>query len=362
MSNFGSLLFYILIFLFSLLLIYFGYKRKRKFNFITCLGLLIPVIVAAIRFCGTDIVVTYNTFIRNKDAPFFALNKDNHLFTMGYFIIQKMSHLLGNHIVFFGICNLILVVLVYVVVTDHKVYVSVPFAMFVFFFMFYLPSYNIMRQYIAVAIVFFAYQYVFAHKPVSFFALVLLAATFHPTALVALPIYFFWNQQTDDLRRWDFICLFFIAGIVVLFSYQSIVSKLSSIDLFDRYIMYAETDASGQNRDIVVKIAILLLELVFSQKLIKHDKRNKLYIILSAFDVLIGFTGFVSPFIKRTSLYFALPQILILGEMPKIVKKDSKPLVIAMLSVFAFSYFVLTAYVLRQANLIPYKTSLGLFT
>lgn len=70
----------------------------------------------------------------------------------------------------------------------------------------YLTSMNGIRQYLAAAIIFAATKYIFEGKWKKYMAIVLCASTFHASALVLMPIYFFVRKKPGQERH---ICFFF---------------------------------------------------------------------------------------------------------------------------------------------------------
>ncbi|HFC9370165.1 TPA: EpsG family protein [Enterococcus faecium] len=52
--------------------------------------------------------------------------------------------------------------------------------------------------------------------------------------------------------------------------------------------------------------------------LLEKKNENKLFILLLFFGVLIGLTGFTSPFIKRIGIYFDILQIVLIAELSNI--------------------------------------------
>lgn len=71
---------------------------------------------------------------------------------------------------------------------------------------------NGMRQFVAVSILFAGAGFIFDNKKVKAIFVILLASTFHQSALIMLPVLFF--VQGRAFNKWSVICILFTVGIM----------------------------------------------------------------------------------------------------------------------------------------------------
>ena len=89
----------------------------------------------------------------------------------------------------------------------------------------------------------------------------------------------------------------------------------------------------------------------------KNDSNSFFYYLLFASEVVLTLLGFISPFIKRITLYFSLGQIVILTNLIDIgANNTSKNFLKILVIIYALAYFVLAYYILGQSNIFPFKT------
>lgn len=145
----------------------------------------------------------------------------------------------------------------------------------------------------------------------------------------------------------------------MFFFYQNALEFLSShVTFLSTYEGYAEISTRGQNRDLYVHIIEWVI-IYFLQKHMEEDKAVVMMINMLTISVLIGFTGFTHPQVKRMAYYFEMPAKLVLaGYLPYAFSERSRWLAKFMICLWFFALFVLSAYILGEANLIPYRFDL----
>ena len=72
-------------------------------------------------------------------------------------------------------------------------------------------------------------------------------------------------------------------------------------------------------------------------------------------SLIIGVTGYHTTFLKRISLYYEVPMIVLFGYLPSFFKNNGKLLIKFGVYLYAVGYFILITYILKQGDLIPYQ-------
>jgi len=227
-----------------------------------------------------------------------------------------------------------------------------PFAYFCFLFLNYTTSFNIVRQYLALSIVFYAYKYIIKKEPIKWILFTLIAFCCHNTAILCAPFYIVLNSKNKRIK-----VLTLIITIIIALNYNTILKHLSSISMFEHYEGYAnEYENSINNKMFFVDLMVLSYILLFRKKLLKNDNRNDIYIWLYIISVIISLTGFFNPFVKRMGIYFGISKIILLSEIPLVCSKQNNKIINYSIIIFyAIGIFIIGTYILKQANVIPYN-------
>ncbi len=353
MDNFSSLIFYIVIFLFSAFLL----NNKTKYKKLTVyLGFAILVIVASFRYMvGTDFLTYTRSISYYGDMTwneFFSLSL---LEDFGNKLYTRLTYQIGGYKLFFGTSALITILPIYLLVKYNfqRIYIGLSFVYFLLFF--YPASYNIVWQYIAAGITFYSLKYIFSGNLIKFILLILLAFLFHKSAIVFLPIYFLWNHRENKIANLSIIIPTLLIVVIMVLNYSLFIELFSTIKVFEEYGAYAIGQDRGANRDFFVYLFMFIIFFIFLKKLRKIDERNMLFLIIFLISVLIGITGFYHPQVKRIAIYYQLPSMILIGYLPMLFVKEFRFFITLSISIMAIMFFIVTYYIIGSAQIFPYR-------
>ena len=186
---------YIVCFFLSALFAYFDTRDEQKKN-IGALGwiaILLPAVLAGLRdfSVGTDTVTYVKTFHKIAGQTFtqFVTAKDYMEigFRFLFFIVSRFTD--DPHWALFA-AHLFIMIFIYKGLRDNGARSYTWLGLTVFYLMFFSTSLNIIRQYMAAAIIVWGFGYVKKEKILKWFLAVVLASLFHKTAIVTIFIYF----------------------------------------------------------------------------------------------------------------------------------------------------------------------------
>lgn len=358
MSNTTSLIFYITTFIISGS-IFRLYENKnpiiRKISI--CLTLAIPTLLSAFRFqVGTDYSNYDFLFNYLREHTWKHILVTDIKWEIGFKILVKWLATIGNNQFIFGTLSL-LTLCFFIYSLKYYESCDIQISYFIYLFFYFWGALNIVRQSLALAIIFYAYHFIFENKKFKFYLYVFLATTIHTSAIIILPIYYIWNHKKNKtiapkLRR--LILCFFVIGTCIWRTLLQIF--IESGWKFAKKFTYLLSNNNGLNRDIFVKIIILLVFIIFEKKYRKNNKQNELFIYLFVFNCIISFTGYQITFFKRIALYFEMPFLILIGRFPFFFSKGGSRLLVKCLIIFVgCMYFILGAFVLGHAEIIPYQ-------
>ena len=198
---------------------------------------------------------------------------------------------------------------------------SFSFSVFLYLCFYYILTYNTMRQWVAIAIVFYGMKYLFKAKYFSFSVLVLIASTIHTTALISLsliPIFITYFKRYSNKHKLAWWGILFSSPLI--FGFFIIILENTSI--FSQYDRYFRESFFSFSLLWFVNLALIVFILIFipySDINFKRPLQDKLvvnhydfYILtkwICVVSVLIRTVGRFYPYTSRAALYFAIFEI-----------------------------------------------------
>jgi len=326
------------------------------------MAIVLPAIVAGARYhVGTDWDnYNYNfTLIRSLTFDGILQHKLLSNSEIGFKIVVKILSFIGNNELIFFFFALMTIVFVADTLLKEYVEYDITISYFMFLFVYFSNSFNIMRQTLAVAIVFWGMRKIYNGKFIEYFIIIICATMIHFTAIVAIPIYFLWNKRKSrTIKNKFFIPFFCVVGVMVLFWRQilGVVQKLGS-PFIAKYLIYLENN-NARNRDFYVKVLFFLsIFLLYNVTKIK-DEKMKLFLQMGSINLLIATTGFYITFFKRLGLYYEMPAIILVGAINKLFESKSRVLINVFLEFLIILYFILVFHVIGDSQIIPYQIRL----
>lgn len=356
-----DLLIYFFVFIGATFFLNYRQENDKAINVVNIIGLIVIIVFAAGRYhVGTDTWTYMRIFRRFEEMnwqEFIHSIYGDYLFAA----IAKTTYSLGGRVLTWGTFAALTAIPVYLTLRKDYPKVSISVAILIFLFSYYTTGFNVVRQMVAVAITFYGLKFIFNNRFVSYLITILIAFEIHSSAIIALPIWFLWDHKNDVPINGNKRFLIIAATAVVCAGYQTAISIFTGgIDYYEQYSSYAVESTHGQNRDIYIYGLELFLVLCYREKLQFVDKRVALLLDMLIISFLIGLTGFYHPQFKRLAYYYAMPARLILfGYLFAIFPNDKSREIVKIATIIWFvAQFILIAYILKQADLIPYHFNL----
>lgn len=352
MTNIESVVFYIILFLISTYFIFLSSKTNKKLEKNVCVtvGLAIPILISSLRYeVGTD----FNTYIDMYNA-IKNLNINNVELLFSFFC--KIAIALGNVQYMFAIYSALTIIFVYKALEYNKDKYSLSLMFFLYLFLHFATSFNIIRQALAVAIVFYSYRYLTEKDLKKFVFWILFASLVHKTSLIFLPIYFIVPKNKISKIQVIQVIAIMIIMLVVL-NFKTLLQYLTNFSMFEKYTIYINP-MKAENKSLILKLILLCVFLCFRNQLKTYEPKNNIYIILFIIGVILEFTGFFSAFVKRIAMYFTISEIYLISCLPKIFNKKDRSIIVLLIFCYSISIFIIVFYIKGQADIIPYKSIL----
>lgn len=286
---------------------------KKYNNFISkifaILSFLTVWIISAIRYgVGTDFFYYYN-FIKQLETV--QIRNSEYGFKLIGLLIKSFSN---NGQLLIIICSFVTIFLVYKVILKETTYPELSILLF-FGLGYYFNSLNIIRQYLAISLVFYASGYLLNKRKVFFLLLMILASLFHYSALVALLLIVTFKLKDTKFLNTKFIILGFICIFIFYDNFIGIALSFGDYSIYKntRYII------EGANPIFFfIYFSITIVLTIFKTKIVRLNIKNEIYFLYILIGTGILLLGTKSLLLTRLSEYFTIFTLLILPDLIRI--------------------------------------------
>ena len=221
----------------------------------------------------------------------------------------------------------------------------------------YFRTFNTVRYYFVLAVALYSLRYVAKKKYLQFIALIVVAAFFHKSVLVVIPLYLIALYLN---KKWQYALV--VAGSLAVFLGKDLVMWVA-LKLYPSYVNTGFINGEGgilSNLPNIARCAmVLVLCLCFYKDAVKDHTLNHICFNLNIMAVLLYVCGYYIPLLSRFSYYLMIPQLLLVpGVIMKIGDEKKKKRIVQITVVIGILYFI---YFLRTApqdgvRVLPYKT------
>jgi len=251
-----------------------------------------------------------------KDASIFTLYSSE----IGYIGCNILiSFITSNRYVFILLYTLIIYYLFYLSIKDYCV--NYTFGMILFMSLMFFFTFTYLRQMVGVGFAWFAIRYVYKKELYKFIICVLVAASFHNSAIILFPLYFLpikrFSQRSIIIIMSLCLALGLSGGPSALFRLYGDVT-----DMQYRTDSYAEQEI-GFRYEYIIEAFVFLYFILKNYSLIPTTKKN---IVL--LNTSLGFCAILLLFVLslnggRLGWYYLIGIISTLSLIAKNVKRDS---------------------------------------
>lgn len=328
---------------------YYGLTRQQTVNRI----LLTAVFLLLFAVSACRIAVGNDYWVYRQD--FLLIEQNRHVsFEFGFVWTVRFLQSMLNHdqyLPIFAVFSFFTVLFFVRGMADQ----SEQFCFTVFLLMtggYYFSSLNSVRYYLVLSIALYSIKYVLQGEWGKFVFCIAVAAAFHKSVLVVIPLYFLASR---NWKKWHL--LLFAAGCGSLILFQDYYRKI----IFYFYPFYEGSmfDTGEMSFSNIGKCAaVLVLALIYYEEAIKENKNNRFYFYCNLGALALYVFGSFIPEVSRIGYYLNVTNIfLIPGVIVKIPDKKQRVLWTTLVTVAYLAYFALflrSAYS-TDIRLLPYR-------
>lgn len=306
-------------------------------------------VVSAIRFdVGWDYANYFNVLIRGKDYlwSFIMWEPLNQLAVIFTWIVSYPQ-------LFFMAYSFLTIFFVWKGI--REITKDAPLALLIYFFvpLFYLESLTLVRQHLAISIVFYAITFLIEAKYIKYAILVILASLIHFSAIIAFTLLFL--PLTSILNR-----KLELLAMITTFLFGAIISTyiIGLIPFYGTYVQDGAVFGEGGKLSVPIINLVSIVLWFFKDRLIEIDSRNRFNFKVLFLGILV--LNVLSPFGHagiRSFMYFSVVLLSIFSTGPRLFKEMRLPTIGLMLALF----MVFLAYIKvsdgneSKSPYIPYK-------
>lgn len=331
-----------------------GMTRQQARNLWVCVG--IYVVLSALSACriasGNDYWVYTNMFN--------LISQGRHVSSEFGFnaLVRFMQFFFGtegySYLPIFGLFSLLTVYFFLRAIYEQG---SWFFGSLFLFLMngYYFSSFNSVRYYLVLAIALYSIKYVLRREYLKFILWILVAASFHKSVLVVIPLYLGadWLARIR-LKRWHYV-LGALLALSLVFGRDIYRTILFKIYPYYENSMFDTVDYSLTN--IGKCVGTLILSLFSYKAVLREDRRDRFYFFLNLGGLVLYTCGAFIPEVSRVAYYLIVPQIFLIPDLLRGIGNKALRRVLtagtALVFTAYFAMFLQSAYDVN-IRLLPY--------
>ncbi len=345
-------------FLIICLIIFSFFDNKYLEKYLLILIGLVLWFLAGLRdvSVGIDTGTYYNAFYYEMPSEFGDVLENNRpllFWVISYLIRYELNSY--NFLLF--ITSAVGILLISRLIIKYS---SMPYLSFLIYTTcgFYALSLHLVKQYIAMGIVAYSFDYIYKKNLKMFSVVIFIATLFHASAILFFPAYFLAYLRVAPKN----ILAYLIGGVVSYFCGLTILIYLAEIvfPYKTEYITVLNTmDASGVGQGMIfVYFSLAMLLVVFKDKLLETKTKNIILINFTFMAAVIQVASIHFAMASRVTYYYSMFLILLIPEILQSIKKLYLRYFVHVILII----LVICAYAVKFYNLneiYPYRTFWG---
>ena len=360
MTDYQSLIFYIVFFVLSTFFIYLGSRKRLPWQlrgFFVVVGILIPTVISGIRgqTVGTDTPEYIRMYSEILVGQF-----DTPIEPITMLTAQLSGSITSSTWLFFSFFALISTTFYYLSVAKiNKKYAW--FMWFIYLFVYFTFSFNIVRQMAAVSILFYAIAQLVSGNKRSFLLWAIVAACTHAVSIVAAIIfYIFYKVNLRKTLSRSKIVLATLGTATLLGVFAGNIERIVSIiplPIFQKILDNANYgEASFSIANGVFYLAVTTAMIILYKRITFENKSIAVFAIGLAIGSVLIFLDNYLAHAGRLAYFFVIPALPIILYAMLMQTAKWRKLAIFIVMLMAVVLFVLTRYSGDGSDVIPYYT------
>lgn len=238
-------------------------------------------------------------------------------------------------------------------------HLSFNIAILIYCFMFYQNTYNLMRQWMALAVIIFGLRYIYDKKLFKYILTIAIAMSFHTTAILGLLLYFVY-AYTDKYKNQFCRALVLVSIVMVVVCYKQIITFLISNGLVSsKYIYYSiGNNVSIFIPELIIRLPAILLCGVMYKPMYKTDEHHNYWYLIMLMEVILSQLHSVTDFAARLSLYFCVSRVIEMATACRVGDSNSRLISKSLVMTYSILYWFVMYVYFDFGETYPYTSSI----
>jgi hypothetical protein len=298
-------------------------EQKLRNNLLIFLFILLLAFIGTRQDTGPDIEV-YQTYYSQSPSLWEAItNYSSYVYIPVeplYLFMNAACKSLGmNFNGFLLLYSSLFIIPVFAITRKYSV---MPlFSIMVYFYYGYFSGFSVIRQVMAAAVFFYSIWFIIDRKPLKYVGCILLAACFHISGLILMPLYFLANRNYKAAH----ILMMVVAAVAlrqfgVFNSLSAEIAKLLSFSpitilLYNKFVLYAAANETFWGSVSVEWLGLIFL-ILFNRSALEQKTLhfNVFFNIFFIGIIMYAFFGAFGDF-GRIIIYFKLTYLVIIPAL-----------------------------------------------
>jgi len=302
---------YILCILSVSLLSYFADKKENKF--LLFLIALILSLFCGLRGQGTGVdTVNYFKLLSYIDDVGISAGSDIGFAVITYFMMMYLGSPYYLLVIFAFITNFLIIYRLW----DFRERSSFTLMLFIYMTIHYAYTFNIVRQFLAISIIFWGTRYLERSEHIKYIFLNIIASTIHTTSLLGFMLLLIFDSDNRQTKKH-----FFYIALVAFFIIVGVCFFSENIIKYEGYLTQTNDSIYGMT---VLKVICLLL-VIISNNIFSNDRFSitksgkyfhmpKYIPITYAAGLILAALGMKYAFVNRIGFYFLMFEMPFWGQ------------------------------------------------
>lgn len=329
-----------------------GIRRLNKGNYRLPLLLVMMCMVILRTFVDQNSVSDISNYQRAiyeaSSTPFQKLFSENDGIRIepGYRLLMKVFSYVSTDINLFLLIHAVISqTILYKILSKYSS--NAMISIVVYTMVMFVPSVYILRQYLAILVLFSGIEAIVKRKTLKFAFLSLIAISIHYVAIVFVPVYFIFGIKNHKIY-----ILALLSVAILLYGGFSLLYLYFGATFFGGYDTYLYTDKyNGSNyTESMIMICFTFIYCWFAKKNVLKDVYDKLFFTCIVLGCITGLAGAGLPLIGRLALYFNFVLIMLIPRTMSYIKSKMVRYgyAVIVLSLLYLAYF-------NDENMFTYK-------
>lgn len=338
-------------------------KKQLLIGLIILVMALIPATIAGLRY---DVGGDYWNYERINSnyirTPISSMIPDRIVTgELGFFLLVKaLAAIGGNYQTLLFVSGFIIYMLMIKGMIRAEDKKNIGIMCLIYFCLLFGPSFNIIKQMIAGAIIFWGFPFIYERKLKKYIFVVILATTFHTSAILFILLYFLYLDSTDYISLIKELAIVVIA-ILLPIAFELLFAKLTALSIFSEYgySYSALFTKSGTIKSLILRLPAII-PVVFSWKQVfKDNPKRRFYLMMLILEYSTITLSFSMHWAFRISYYFVVAEMLMASQVLSANYGIRKTIWKSYYILYYVLYFYMVFYIWGDDGLFPYISVFG---